>query len=125
LTYNPDASHLSLELDMAESDDTTLTPDEMRDWLRQEIRDLTKAFELRINDATDFVTSYALGEITATDASNRLSAYQHQWGDSPISGVTVRDSMSNSEILKKQEEALPSAVRALNKRRSSPSSTEL
>jgi hypothetical protein len=110
---------------MEESDDTTLTPDEMRDWLRQEIRDLTKAFELRINDATDFVTSYALGEITASDASNRLSAYQHRWGDSPISGVTVRDNMSNSEILRKQEEAIPSAVRVLSKRRSSPGSTEL
>jgi len=50
-----------MEMSMAKAD-TTLTPTDLRQWLNQEVRDVMKAAELRIKDATDFVTLYATGK---------------------------------------------------------------
>lgn len=58
---------------MAESDDETPTPREMGTWLRNEVWGLTKMLELRLKDATDLVTIYGSGRISAQDASKRLS----------------------------------------------------
>ena len=85
------------------SDD--LTPDQMRNWLRQEIADLSKAMELRIRDATDFVTAYAVGEITAKEAAARLDGYLDRWGDDTIPGVKVTDRMTNEEIIQRSDKA--------------------
>jgi hypothetical protein len=89
---------------MAESEDNNLTPQEMQEWLQQELRDLTKAFELRVRDAADFVTAYALGNITVEQAMGRLSKYEDRWGDSPIRGVSVDEAMTNEQILKLLDE---------------------
>jgi len=44
----------------------------MRGWLTQEVRDLTKAVELRLSDATEFVADYARGVLTPKEADDRL-----------------------------------------------------
>ena len=85
---------------MAKPDDDILTPQDMRDWLQQELRDLTKALELRVKDATDFVTAYAVGEITAEAAMSRLDEYQSRWFE-PIPGVKSDNGMPDTEILRK------------------------
>ena len=58
----------------------------MREWLAQEIQDLTKALELRLQDATDFVAAYSAGKISATEVTERRHRYDIRWSD-PIYGV--------------------------------------
>ena len=58
-----------------------LSPQDLRNWLRHEIDDSAKAHELRIKEATEFVTGYALGELTADQALERLFRYEHRWGE--------------------------------------------
>ena len=106
---------------MTEPDDSSLTPEDMRGWLKQEVRDLLKAMELRIQDATEFVTAYAVGEISEQEVRNRHSIYQYRWGDSPIPGVMTGEGMTNAEILKRLDDALPAVVRESIKRRSGKS----
>jgi hypothetical protein len=110
---------------MAEIDDgETYSPQDLRDWLRQEIRDLTKATELRLKDATDFVTAYAVGEIDAEEAARRLNRYQSRWGDSPIRGQATTEEMSNDEILKQIDASQPPIVREMLRRKASRQSDD-
>jgi hypothetical protein len=83
------------------ADDDTLSPADLRGWFAQEVRDLTKAMELRIQDAADFVTAYAAQEITSQQAMARLLTYQARWGDSPTCGVAVEEDASNAIIIEK------------------------
>jgi hypothetical protein len=89
---------------MVESDNITLTPDQMRDWLTQEIRDLTKALELRLRDATEFVTSYSLNKITRDEAMKRLGQYDSRWGD-PIPGVHAFGEMTDEQLIQQLDES--------------------
>lgn len=75
-----------------------LSPDEMKGWLAQEIRDSAKAHELRVREATDFVTAYASGKIGAEEASARLLRYDRRWGEA-LPGVTTTESLSDERIL--------------------------
>lgn len=101
---------------MTNSEDI-LSPAEMRDWLRQEVRDLTKALELRVQDATEFVTSYGLGELTPTEAMDRLMKYTQRWGDSPIPDVQTTERMTNDEILHRIDAGVSPRLRTLRKSR--------
>jgi hypothetical protein len=87
---------------MAESDDDSLTPRDMRQWLQQEVLGVMKAAELRVKDATDFVTAYAVGEITPEQAMERLDRYQSRWQE-PIPGVAVAEGMSDEKILRARD----------------------
>lgn len=49
--------------------------------MRQEIRDLTRAVELRVNELTELVTAYSAGEITPKEADERYMAYHRRWGE--------------------------------------------
>jgi hypothetical protein len=96
---------------MVKKQDDKLTPEDMVGWLQQEIRDLSKEMELRIKDATDFVTAYALGKITEEEMHHRQMAYLCRWGDSPVPGVMVQEGMTNEEITNRLDAALPKTVR--------------
>ena|ERR1700685_1455946 len=96
---------------MAKDEDDKLTPEDMVGWLQQEIRDLSKATELRIKDATDFVTAYALGKITEEEIRQRRMAYLYRWGEEPVPGVDVQEGMTNEEVIKRLDAALPRTVR--------------
>jgi hypothetical protein len=71
----------------------------MRQWLQQEVRDVMKGAELRIKDATDFVTAYGVGAMSAEEASERLSRYTARWGDAIPGGITTDEGQSNADIL--------------------------
>ena len=75
-----------------------LSAADMRDWLRQEIKDSAKAMDLRIREATDFVTAYSAGDITPEQADERQSRYYHRWGES-LPGATVGEGISDEQIL--------------------------
>jgi hypothetical protein len=89
-----------------------LTPEDMRDWFQRELGDLTKEFELRVRDATDFVTAYRLGEITPEEAMDRLFQYEARWGESRLPYPWIREKMTNDEIVRRIDEGLPETVRA-------------
>lgn len=65
--------------DAGESDRTS--PKEMQGWLEREIADAAKAMELRVKDATRFVTAYSRGEISAAEADKQNYAYSRRWGE--------------------------------------------
>ncbi len=89
---------------MGQSDEDVYTPAELRQWLEREVRDVMKAAELRMKDASDFVTAYAVGEISDKEAAERMARYNNRWRES-ILGVTVEEGMSNEEILRLRDQA--------------------
>jgi hypothetical protein len=91
---------------MNEPDNGPLTPNEMRDWLAQEVRDLTKVLALRVRDATEFVTAYARGKITAEEATSRMLRYGSRWGD-PLPGVNINEGMTDEEVLGRLDQRPP------------------
>jgi hypothetical protein len=102
---------------MSGQEQDTLTPDDMRNWLRQEVSELSKAMELRVQDATDFVTAYALGKLTPAQAQARLNRYQDRWGDEVIPGVSTDERMTNAEIIERLDQALASEAERIHGRR--------
>ena len=89
---------------MAEAEKDTLTPAEMRQWLQQELRDVTKATELRVNDAVDFVNAYSNGQLTQEQAMERFRTYSNRWGDA-IRGVNTDAEMKDGDILARLDRA--------------------
>lgn len=82
-----------------------LTPADMLNWLKQELRDMSKATELRTQDAVDFVTAFANGQISEKEVTKRLSAYGSRWGDA-IPGVMTTENMTNEEIIRRLDGSL-------------------
>jgi hypothetical protein len=80
------------------------SPQEMEGWLQREIADVKKAAELRIKDATLFVTAYSKGEISKEQAEDRSYQYSRRWGE-PIFGVSRSEGLSDEQILKELDEA--------------------
>lgn len=80
-----------------------LDAEEMSEWLKDEISDIRRAAELRIKDATDFVTAYA-GGISRKKAEDLFFAYTQRWGD-VIPGVGYPpEDMSDEQILETLDE---------------------
>jgi hypothetical protein len=76
----------------------TLSVGDMQEWLKDQIRDSAKAHELRIKDATGFVTAYAQGKLTPQEALDRLVQYDRRWGEALL-GTTVREGATDSDVL--------------------------
>jgi hypothetical protein len=85
---------------MTDAEDFDLSPEDMRGWLTQEIRDVMKGSQLRIAEATEFVTAYCLGKISGKEAEERLGEYSKRWGDSPLPGIAPTEDMTDRAILK-------------------------
>ena len=79
-------------------DEEFLTPDEMRQWAEREIKDATKALELRSKEVTEIVRAYSAGEITPEKADERYARYNDRWGES-LPGTTVGDGLKTDEQL--------------------------
>jgi hypothetical protein len=69
-----------------------------QNWLRNEIDDSAKAHELRIKEATDFVTAYALNELTPDQALDRFLRYGHRWGEA-LPGTYAYSHSTNEQII--------------------------
>lgn len=77
-----------------------ITPADMVSWLKQELRDLSRATQLRTQDAVDFVTAFATGRISEKEVTERLSVYGSRWGDA-IPGLMTTENMTNEEIIRR------------------------
>jgi hypothetical protein len=86
----------------------TLSPQEMQGWLREEIRDSAKAHELRVKEATEFVTAYASGKISAEEAADRLHQYDKRWGEA-LYGATASPGVSDEAIVRAIDKARETA----------------
>jgi hypothetical protein len=75
-----------------------LSPKEIRQWAQQEITNSAKAFELRVKEATSLATQYAAGELSADEATQKLTAYGRRWGEA-MHGVYTTDGLSNEQLL--------------------------
>jgi hypothetical protein len=76
----------------------------MKEWLASEIADVRRAAELRIKEATGFVTAYAKGEISAAEAAERCYEYECRWGEA-LPGVWRSQGVPDEVILQKIDEA--------------------
>jgi hypothetical protein len=72
----------------------------MRLWAQQEIKDVTKAVELRVRELTDLVATYSAGEITPKEADERKDRYEHRWGEA-LRGCSTGTNVTDEEILAK------------------------
>ena len=79
------------------------SPQEMAGWLSREVTNATRASELRIKDAADFVTAYASGQITPEQAEERLHQYSKRWGDA-LPGITDATGLTDADIVKQIDE---------------------
>jgi hypothetical protein len=62
------------------SDDTRLSPDEMRYWLEIETQNAQLAARRRISEATALVEDYTKGKLSRDEANERLEAHASRWG---------------------------------------------
>ena len=99
---------------MADDPDTgggVLSPSDLCKWLESQSTEVLKAAELRIRDATEFVTRYATGEMTAREAMVRFNKYSLRWPDA-LPGVTMwpidRETLQSTdeEILRRVDECI-------------------
>ena len=78
------------------------SPSDLLDWLKLEVMNVSKAAELRVNEATALATAYAKGKIEAKEATTRWHAYSSRWGDA-IPGVFSSEGKTDKEILREME----------------------
>jgi len=76
----------------------------MRQWAQQEIRDATKALELRVRSISELAAAYSAGEITAKEANDRFDQHQERWGEA-LPGASAADGRRDAEILEDMDRA--------------------
>lgn len=74
------------------------SPADMRNWLEQEIRNCTKAFELRVKEATAFVNAFESGKLSWDETSDRHAAYSDRWGEA-LPGTAASPGVTDEQII--------------------------
>jgi hypothetical protein len=88
----------------APDDRKQLSAADAREWLAQELRDLDKARELRIKEATELVNAFERGEIAAREVYRRMNAYEDRWGEA-LPGTSALPNMTDDEVLTRIDRA--------------------
>jgi hypothetical protein len=83
------------------ANDEPLSSDDARQWLGREIAHVMKEAELRVKDATDFVTAYATGKISEREVSERMDQYDRRWGEATLLAAMANEGMADNEILRR------------------------
>ena len=77
----------------------TVSVEEMKTYLKDEIREVRRAADLRIREFTDFTNAYAAGELTPEQAMDKFHRHMDKWGDS-FPGLMPHDSnLSDAQII--------------------------
>ncbi len=79
-----------------------LSVEEMKAWLDQEVRDVKRASEMRLKEANEIVRSYASGELTPEEATQRLDRYESRWGEA-LGGAAAADHVTDAQILEQMD----------------------
>jgi len=89
----------------------------MHTLLRDEIRSVNKAAELRIAELSDMAVKYAAGQLTPEQATDGYYRHADKWG-AAIPGVFHVQGVSDQEIQAAMEQAAgPHTTRAENRKR--------
>lgn len=75
-----------------------LTPKDMDQWAQQEMKDVTKAFELRLRELTNLAAEYSAGNTTPKQADEMHSRYYHRWGEA-LPGHSASDGVTDEQLL--------------------------
>jgi hypothetical protein len=86
---------------MADPDDTTMTREDMRLWLKDEVRLVTKCAELQLKEANDFVTQYLAGKLSPNEAMEKMLRYEERWGEPKLAVAMPREEIPDGEIIKR------------------------
>jgi hypothetical protein len=85
---------------------------ELVEWYTHEVEDITRAAQLRIKDATAFVSACANREISLEEAAEQWNAYGSRWGsDTFPGGVDLVRGMTDEEILEAMKKAKDEKLR--------------
>ena len=84
--------------------DETLTVQDFRNVLDEEVTALSKASELRIREFAGFVTAYAAGELTPAQAMDKLFRYKEVWGEA-FPGVPSVQGLTDEDLLARVEKS--------------------
>jgi hypothetical protein len=76
---------------------------EVRGWASTELSHVTKATELRLKEVLALVDAFSSGEISATEAGDRLSRYQERWGEA-LPGISSTKGMTDEDIVAQVDE---------------------
>jgi len=87
---------VSKKLPTKTSDDI-LSVNDMQRWLLQEVRDVTTATRIRLEQATSLVNDYATGKISPQEAADAMVRYTLVWGDA-LDGVVAVPGKTDEEI---------------------------
>ena len=83
---------------------------EMLGSLQHDTFAVSKEAELRIRDATAFVTAYARGEISPNEANDRMSRYNDRWSEA-LDGIPNPERMTDDQILGEMDRRWASYLR--------------
>jgi hypothetical protein len=81
----------------------TMSVKDMQEWLQEQIRDSERAHELRIKEASGFVSEYAQGKLTHEQAIERMKQYDLRWG-APLFGASAAPGISDEEIVQTMDQ---------------------
>ena len=95
---------VSKRSDQEDSPEDYLSPQDIRGWAEQEIKNAQRALALRIKELTDLSSAYSSGKLTAEQADQAHSHYYHRWGEA-LPGATASDSITDEEIMAQVDKA--------------------
>src|SRR5580765_733331 len=87
-----------------DSDEDLFSPEDIRQWARQETIDARKALELRLKDINAIEKPYSAGQITPREANAMYDRYVERWAEA-LPGATVGDGVPDAQILANIDEA--------------------
>jgi hypothetical protein len=95
----------------------TISVEDMRGALKDEIREVMKAAELRVRALSEITTAYAAGELTPEQATDNYFRHMDKWGEA-FPGVRSVIGKSDEELLAMQEKSAgPYVTREENRKR--------
>jgi hypothetical protein len=78
--------------------------EDLQQWLIDEVRDSTKALDLRLREATQLVADYSAGKISPEEATERFHRFDQRWGEALV-GATASAGVSDEAILQRIDDA--------------------
>ena len=73
-------------------------------WLSQELRDIEKARELRIKEATGIVDSVVKGDLTPDEGLDLTNEYEDRWGEA-LPGALALPGLADEDIIARINQA--------------------
>lgn len=80
---------------------------ELLEWYGLEVEDVSKAAQLRIQEATKLIDDLAKGRISLEEASDRVGDYSDRWRDVFYRGVRHVRGMTDEQIYKAMDDKTP------------------